>query len=164
MDPFDQLDAAMDAYDERQVKARAAAEKKQTEEDAFIAEFSNFRTIVAHPVLEEIGNRLRQRGHEFQVTMNDAPRDATMKSIGITLHVYPAAAGGRSALRSEHPQFTVAAESYSRKVRFHSVIVSPGGGGMQSGPEGKECSLEELTADVLRATAIASITKSLAPR
>ncbi|MFM0737053.1 hypothetical protein PQQ51_07380 [Paraburkholderia xenovorans] len=163
MDPFEQLDAALDAYDDRQVKVRSAAEQRQAEEDAFIAEFSNFRSITAHPVFEEIGNRLHQRGHEFEVVMNDPPTDASRTRIGITLHVYPAGTGGRHGARSDHPQFTVNADPYSRKVKFHSVITFPGGG-MQSGPDGGDYSLEDLSADVLRAKAIAVIAKSFGPR
>ncbi|CAE6879687.1 hypothetical protein [Paraburkholderia domus] len=163
MDPFDQLDAAMNAYDDRKVQARAAADQKRAEEDAFIAEFSNFRSITAHPVLEEIGNRLHQRGHEFQVEMNDPVRGTGRRPIGITLHVYPAGTDGRHATRSDHPQFTINGDPYSRKVKFHSVITYPGGG-MQSGPEGTDYNLEELSADVLRTKAIAVIAKSFASR
>ncbi|WP_059799542.1 MULTISPECIES: hypothetical protein [Burkholderia] len=159
MNPFDKLDAAMDKFDELQSRARSEKEKKQTEQDAFIAEFSNFRAITAHPVLEEIANRLKQRGHDARVEMNEAADSG--KPFGITLNVYPG--GGEAEYKytstRDHPKFALQGDPISRKVKFYETITYPSGG-MQGGPAG-ECWLAELSTDVLRAKAIDCIAKSL---
>lgn len=163
--PFDKLDAAMDAFDRKKVADKEAADARQLESDKFVAEFSNFRTFVAHPVFEELGNRMRARGHEFKVEMDDADSGTRSKKLSITLHVFPTRVNAQAhgfGARTEHPSFTISGDSHTRKLNLSGVVVFPNGG-MQSGPRG-ECTLNEATADYVRDQVVECIAASFAPR
>lgn len=160
-DPFDKLDAAMDAFERKKEADKKATDAKQAAADQFFAEFSNFRALVAQPVLEEIGNRLKARGHDFRIAMDERESGLKTKTLTITLHVLPAHSTAFTT-RNEHPQFTIMGDSLSRKVQFHGVVVYPTGG-LMSGGRG-DCSLAEATPDFLRSKAVDCIAESLQQR
>lgn len=164
MSLFDKLDAAMDAYEARKTADKQKADDRQAAGDRFLAEFSNFRELTAHPELERVGNHLHMRGHEFEVKEEEDKYGENSKRLKITLHVYPAGLGGKAGVSygapgGHHPQFSIMGDSSNRKVQFHGLITFPGGGSMMTTGLG-ECTLAEATAELVRTKAIDCIAKS----
>ncbi|WP_454056700.1 hypothetical protein [Cupriavidus sp. Marseille-Q8015] len=154
MSAFDKLDAAMDAYDARKAEERSQAEARQLAADRFTAECSNFLTLTAHPVLEQIGNHLKMRGHDFSI-------QAPQGELRISLIVFPSGTGKAAlgyGVRSDHPTFTIVGDSASQRLKFQTVIKFPSGGS-RSGGDG-DCSLKEATAEMLRDRVIRCIAQS----
>lgn len=163
--PFDKLDAAMDAFEQKKTDDKIAANSKQAATEQFVADFSNFRVLTAHPVLEEIGNRMKERGHDFSVEMGERDGGLSVKQPTITLHVYPSTSDPAARLygaRHDHPQFTIIGDPRNLKVYLHGVVAYPTGGSM-SGGRG-ECTLPEATANFIRDKAVDCIAESFRPR
>jgi hypothetical protein len=159
VDPFDELNAALDAYDGRQRELRTAAETKRSEREAFLAEFVSFRDAIAIPVLEEIGIRLRERGHEFNIEIiepNGQSRDAGISfNVRLTTEKRQSASSGDT-----NPRFTVRANPVTCSIDFDAVTPLRAGGAGQGGPA-LQCKLSALSAYCLRSKAISAIAASL---
>jgi len=146
----EQLDKVLDAFDQKQHERKQVQNETRSREDAFLAQFSTFRTIVAHPLFEQVGNHLRSRGHDFDISQQDyeLQHDGKTRDASISLNIYPS--GVERNLSSGHgmPHFSVIASRSSRTVRLHGSNMMPGHGGSAGGRG--EFKLEQLTNEILQ--------------
>lgn len=62
------LESIMNNFEQKMAKSKDAKEQRQSEEDTFYMEFKRVRTEVIRPAMEDIGNQLKARGHNSQIT------------------------------------------------------------------------------------------------
>jgi hypothetical protein len=147
--PPDQLDRLLDSYDEKLRRQSEAQAATAVREDRFLAEFSKVRTQTASPFFERIGNRLRSRGHDFEIASQDHKVDQDGKSTdaSIGLYVYPS---GIDRLRYRHhdvPSLLVIASRRDQKITLRACNMIPGKAGT-AGSVG-EFTLDQLTQEIL---------------
>lgn len=145
----DELDKYLDTYDRKQEERQRAQTEKRQQEDAFLAQFTEFRRSVAKPVFEEIGAHLRKRGHDFEILEQEHTVDHNGRTSDarIEFRFYPKGMD-RSMLRAhEGPSFTVIVSRTEKSLALHGSTITEGGG--MAGGRGN-FTLETLTSERLR--------------
>ena|SRR5687768_6422537 len=67
----DQLNAALEAYEKGQAGKRDNRETALNEEMQFLANFVTVRAKEIRPALQKLGNKLRERDHDYSITEGD---------------------------------------------------------------------------------------------
>jgi hypothetical protein len=62
------LESIMKQFEEKLAKSKDEKERRQSEEDASFIEFKRVRTEVIRPAMEDIGNELKARGHNSEIS------------------------------------------------------------------------------------------------
>jgi hypothetical protein len=81
-DSNSKLDTALERFSGRRTAGATEKARDKAEETSFPDEFSRLKTSVIRPVFEAIGNKLKERGHEFNVSEEAGGR--------ISIHIVPA--------------------------------------------------------------------------
>ena len=139
----------MDKYEQRLEEAKKRQEQIKSEEDVFLSEFTRLRKEVIHPRMEDIGNPLKERGHDYRISEEEESVDleGRTRDARITMNIFPAGVD-RSAYRPENtPSISFVATRYKKKIWAHSSNIMPNRGG-SAGPRG-EFNAEEITSDVV---------------
>jgi hypothetical protein len=114
----DSLGRMLDTYDERK-RAQKALEKKIRDEDAaFLTRFAELRKTIIRPVLEEAGEVLRARGHEFSISETEFAGGGTgeLTEAGITFIIVPQGVGGPLSSDTHGHSFSMTTRHYSKTV------------------------------------------------
>jgi len=88
------LESIMKKFEQKLAKSKDAKEQRQSEEDVFYMEFKRIRTQVIRPAMEDIGNQLKARGHNSEISeVGDerSKRDAKI-TMSITIGGVPSSA------------------------------------------------------------------------
>jgi hypothetical protein len=144
-----QLDFLMDKYGQRLAEAKKRQEQIKVEENIFLTEFKHLRKKVIHPVMKNIGNRLKKHGHEYQISEQEESVDLAgrARNAKITMSIFPAGVD-RSAYRPENtPSISFIAARYKKKIWVHGSSLVPSGGGT-AGSRG-EFNVAEITSDAV---------------
>ena len=131
------LDALMDKYGQRLEQTKREQEQIKVEEDAFLSEFKRLRKETIFPVMEDIGNQLKTRGHDYRISEEEETIDleGRTRDAKITMNIFPAGVN-RSAYRSENtPSISFIATRYKKKIWVHGSNIMPNRGG-SAGPFG----------------------------
>ncbi len=100
------LNALMDEYDEKLKKKKKTQEEIELEENAFIDEFYRLRRKVMRPIIDEIGDYIKEHGHDYKVKEEKLIDDySTKKDAKITMMVFPSGID-RSAYTVSNISFT----------------------------------------------------------
>lgn len=145
----DELDKYLDVYEKKQEEKQRSQTEKRQQEDAFLAQFSEFRRSVAKPVFEEIGARLRKRGHDFEITEQEHAVDHNGRASDarIEFRFYPRGMDRSRVRSSEGPSLSVIGTRTEKALALHGCTIADGGG--VAGGRGN-FTLETLTGDRLR--------------
>jgi len=141
------LDRLLDKFDSQARARDQKREQHKAEEDAFDKEFAALRRDVIRPVLETLATRLKQRGHDFEITEEGRGTDSQGRSrdASIQIRIFP---GDMKASRgSEYPMFGFVAVPYKKSVIVHGSNMTPLSGG-SAGPRG-EYSIKQVTKDLV---------------
>lgn len=68
------LESIMKNFEQKLASSKDAKERRQAEADAFFKEFERVRTQVIRPAMEDIGNQLKARGHNSEISEVDDER------------------------------------------------------------------------------------------
>lgn len=88
------LESILKTFEQKLAKSKDVKEQRQSEEDVFCMEFKRIRTQVIRPAMEDIGNQLRARGHNCEISeVGDerSKRDAKI-TMSITIGGVPSSA------------------------------------------------------------------------
>jgi hypothetical protein len=80
-----QLQILMQNFEQKLAKSRDARDRQQSEEDAFYLEFKRVRTEVIRPVMDDIGNQLKAKGHTVEIA--EVGDERSKRDSKITLRV-----------------------------------------------------------------------------
>ncbi|MSR24657.1 MAG: hypothetical protein EXR96_06155 [Nitrospiraceae bacterium] len=80
-----QLQTLMQNFEQRLAKSRDAKDRQQSEADAFYLEFRRVRTEVIRPVMDDIGNQLKAKGHSVEIA--EVGDERSKRDSKITLRV-----------------------------------------------------------------------------
>ena len=62
------LESIMDKFEQRMAKSKDVKDQRQSEEDIFCMEFKRIRAQVIRPAMEDIGNQLKARGYNSEIS------------------------------------------------------------------------------------------------
>ncbi len=88
------LESILKTFEQKLAKSKDAKDQRQSEEDVFYMEFKRIRTQVIRPAMEDIGNQLKARGHNSDISeVGDerSKRDAKI-TMSITIGGVPSSA------------------------------------------------------------------------
>lgn len=139
MSGFDKLDAAMAAHKSQQADSKAVEKAR----DRFLTEYDVFAQTEASQMFQLVGNKLREGGHDFHYAYDQESYTMTLDVfIDSTRadHVYGPAG-------PKHPKVTMRPAPVNHKVVCY--VDRTQGGSTQSGVEGREYSLDEVSVHVV---------------
>ena len=65
------LDAILDQYDEKLLKAKEAQVVREAQETEFITQYKQLQSEIIRPAMEHISEVLESRGHKVVIAEND---------------------------------------------------------------------------------------------
>ena len=158
-----QLDVLIDKYGQRLAEAKKRQEQTKVEEDVFLTEFKRLRKKVIHPVMKDIGNRLKKRGHEYRISEQEESVDSEgrTRNAKITMSIFPKGVD-RSAYGPENtPSISFIATRDKKKIWVHGSSIMPARGGT-SGSRG-EFNAAEITTDAVEGEVLGVLKEILDP-
>jgi len=149
----------LDAFDAKKERAREESEKRTSDHELFLERFKEKCLTVVRPVMEEIAEALKERGHRAEVTESNETMDHDKKRIPaqIMLTFFPA--GAKSGASYDRPQLSLVAKGANR-VYFHESTMLPSSGG-HAGSAG-EFNLDEIDAGLVTSKIVTVLEQTLA--
>jgi hypothetical protein len=140
-----QLDQLLDDYDQKRAEAQRLEQKIKEDEQAFLAAFKKVCDTIIRPCMQEVGETLRRRGHDYQIMEEEEAlgRDGTARAPRIIINILPARPDNPKARHGLSPALALAASKRKRKVRIHTRSMMPNQSGW-SGLRG-ECDLAQVS-------------------
>lgn len=80
-----QLQALMNNFEQKLAKTRDAKDRQQSEAEAFYLEFKRVRSEVIRPAMDDIGTRLKAKGHTVEIS--EVGDERSKRDAKITLRV-----------------------------------------------------------------------------
>jgi len=153
---FDEL---MDKYDRKREEDKLAMAREKTEAEKFWLEFNQLRQEVIKPVMKEIGNMLRERGHSFRISEDESLFDGAgqAQEEKITMSVIP------SGLEADNTSRIALTATARRKIRFYHDIICLATDSRESGTIA-EFWVTEITPDVIENKIIEVLRKIFEPK
>jgi hypothetical protein len=123
--------------------------KKEVEEDAFLKEFERLQKDTIRPVMEDIGNQLKTRGHEYWISESEESLNSEGRVLDarISMSIFPSGFDNAKYRAESFPSVSFMAAKYRRKVWIHGSTMMPGRGG--HGGSIDEFNAEEITSSVV---------------
>lgn len=147
----------------REQRTIAIAENSKLQKnrrDEFQNKFEDFANSVIKPIMNEIGDFIKDNGHDYQITYDRNFKNSKGVTLDtrITMDIFPNGHGrGDSFNVPAHILFK--ADVYEQKVLLHENTIVPHGGGGVSGPKGRGYSIDELTPQIVEKEIVDSIGK-----
>ena len=154
-----QLESIMQKFEEKLVKSKDVHERRQSEEDAFYVEFRRVRTEVIRPAMEDVGNQLKARGHNFEILEIDDERRKRDAKITMRIMI-----GGvpSSAYTPENTVLVSFAHTGHTSVSIQASTPSQHSSGF-AGPRGNYA-VSEITTDLVEKTLLEVLEEVFGPR
>lgn len=144
-----QLDAILETYDRKLKEKKEGIEKTKKEEETFLKEFKKTRSQVIRPVMEEMGRRLKERGHNYRIKEEEETQDSEgrTKDARITMDIYPSELDPVEYILEpgSTPTISFSAIRYKKKVAIYGSNIMPYRGGT-GGPRG-EFDISQINSD-----------------
>ncbi len=159
------LDNLMDKYQQKLAEAKKKQENIRSGEDVLLSAFKQLRKEVIRPVMEDFGNKLKARGHEYQITEEEESldREGKLRDASITMHIFSAGID-RSAYSQENtPSISFIVSRHNQKVWVHGSNILPNRGG-SAGVRGGDLNIEEVTSDLVEQEILGVLKEIFAPR
>lgn len=162
------LDDLMDRYEQALKRGTQIREKQEKEDDGFLAQFEQIRKSVIRPVMEDMGNALKTRGHDYDVS--EADRFSESTGVGgrinlackISMEIFSAGIDRVSYTSANTPLISFTASSSKKRVLIHASNMTPGREG-RSGPHG-ELDMKEITREKVEVMILELIGEILDPK
>ena len=154
-----QLESIMQKFEEKLAKSKDVHERRQSEEDAFYVEFRRVRTEVIRPAMEDVGNQLKARGHNFEILEIDDERRKRDAKITMRIMI-----GGvpSSAYTPENTVLVSFAHTGHTSVSIQASTSSQHRSGF-AGPRGNYA-VSEITTDSVEKTILEVLEDVFRPR
>ena len=154
-----QFTLLMDKFDRMIEKDRLDREREKDETEKFWHKFQKVRAEIIRPVMKDIGNLLRERGHGYRISEDESlfDRDGQAQEEKITMSIIPA---GTESDNSSRISLTATAH---RKIRLYHDIVCIATESRESGTIA-EFWVDEITNDLIEDKIIYILTKIFEPR
>jgi hypothetical protein len=156
------LEAVFSKYEEKLATFSKADQIQQKKEDEYISAYRKIQNEVIRPTLDEIGDMLKEHGHDYKISEKDETNSTGVLAarIEIRLSFFPVGFDKSSFGETNTPFISFAgAVSFGGEVRIHSSNMLPGGGG-SSGPKSK-FNLSEINVEIIEAEAVSFIEEVL---
>jgi hypothetical protein len=127
----EKLDCLMRSYENKSAKDKKLQKQQRSEEDEFLCKFRKVRKKVIRPAMEEIGESLKNRGHEYRISQREETKDRQGKTedANIMMSIFPSGTESASYNSINFPSITFFATKYKRIVWGHRSTMMPGRGG-----------------------------------
>lgn len=144
-----QLDSLMEKYEQKLAEAQKRQEQSKSKEDAFLNEFKRLQKDVIRPVMEDIGNQLKARGHHYRIDTEEKSVDSGGRSRDpkISIYIFPTGTNPIGYSPDRTPSVSFIATGYKKKIWVYGSDMMPNSGG-SSGSIG-EFNAEEITNDLV---------------
>lgn len=144
-------------YDNVQNKAKEVAQIQQSKRQAFVDDFEIFANSVIKPMMTEIGNIIKEKGHDYKVSFDKeyANDKGNVIDSRITMNIFPNGKGrGDHQNISAHILFY--ADKYSEKIGIHENNIVPFSSGTSCKKSG-DFTIQSLTPQIIEKEIIDSI-------
>lgn len=152
------LEDMLASYEKVQNKKNEKIKKVQASLDDFVSKFEIFANSTIKPIMIEIGELLKEKGHDYSIKFEKEYKDDIGRTIDsrITMNVFPLGKGreNRSGVPA-HIMFF--ADKYNGKVGIHENNIIPDDGGGTAGRKGEFYSIEKITTQIIEKEIIESI-------
>lgn len=125
------LNSILDSFDAKREADRKKAERKKTEHEIFLEQFTEKAKSVICPALEQVAEILKSRGHNSEIREQKEGVDLEGRAInaGITLTIFPLGQHPRYPSQPDCPHVAFMVKSYENKIYVHERTMMPIRGG-----------------------------------
>lgn len=143
------LSGILDSFDAKRGAAKKEAERKKTEHEIFLEQFTEKAKSVIRPVMEQVAKLLESRGHNSEIREQKETIDSDGRTInaGITLTIFPLGQRPRYPDQHDCPHVAFMVNSYENKIHVHESTMMPMRGG-HAGSTG-EYALDKVTSELV---------------
>lgn len=154
------LENILTEYENIQRQNKEKNDEMQRRFDSFINEFESFANSTIKPVMIELGNVLKARGHDYKVTFDKDYKDVKGRIIDsrITMDIFPNGEGRGNTYVDTPAHILFSADKFKEKVVLHENNIVPGThGGGTAGLKDKIYSINDLTRQIIEQEIIESV-------
>jgi len=121
-----ELETLLDSYQKKQLEAKLKQDQEQYELELYLEDFNELTENVIRPVMEEMGNILEQKGHDFKIKEREYSMDkkAFALEARIEFKIFPRS-NEEEFYAENHPSVMFSSDVASRKVKVHGSYVMP---------------------------------------
>jgi len=143
------LGALMNKYDQRLKEAKEVKRQREAGGDVFLKEFERLQKEIIRPVMEDIGNELKTRGHKYRISEKEESSDSEGRVLDarISMSIFPSGINSSAYGSESFPSISFIATKWKRKIWVHENTMVPGRGG-HGGSIG-EFDSEEITGSIV---------------
>jgi len=145
----DKLKSVFDKYDQQQAEKKKHQERIKTEHEVFLNNFDKIISEVIRPVMKELGEAIKSRGHNFEISSGHETQDSKGRTSDahVKMEIYPNGLHQQFGLQNNYPSLIFFAGTYDNKIWTHVNTMMPG----KAGQAGKrnEYDLESITTDIV---------------
>jgi DNA gyrase/topoisomerase IV subunit A len=122
-----ELEAILDGYEKKQLEERLRQDQEQYELETYIEDFKELREKVIRPVMEDMGDILEQKGHDFKIKEKEYSMDkkAFATEARIEFKIFPRS-NAEEFYAENHPSVMFSSDVTSRNIKVHGSYVMPG--------------------------------------
>ena len=120
------LETLLDNYEKKQLEEEIKQEQIQTAKEIFLENFKELMENVIRPAMEDIGEILEQKGHQYNIAEQEysIDRKGFIKEAHIEFNVFPTGKTEKFHF-DNHPSVSFATDTGSFKVEAHGSYVMP---------------------------------------
>ena len=143
------LKSIFDKYDKKQAETKIEQERVKSEHELFLESFDKIIAETIRPTMEELGEAIKARGHNFEITESKETQDGQGRTTGATIRIEIHSNGQRPRFGQvgDRPALTFIAGTYDNKLCSHVSTMMPGRGG--SAGKRKDYNIADITKDVV---------------
>ena len=124
----EKLETALDAFSKKHTAGTDRNQQGESAEDTFHRDFAKLKMSVIRPVFATVGNMLKERGHEFNISEEQGGK--------ISIHIVPAGVSKSIHPYDWFPTLSFFGAPYAKTVGLHGRNARPNSE-TSSGPRGE---------------------------
>lgn len=154
----EKLEETLAKHENRQKNLNEQIERKKAERTNFLDKFEFFANSVIKPIMIEIGDILKDKGHDYNVTFHKEYKNEQGNIIDsrIIMDIFPNGKG-RGSFGNVPAHILFHTETHSEKIGIHENNIVPGGGGGSAGKKSGKFTLDDLTTQIIEQEIIDTI-------
>ena len=143
-----ELEALLDGYEKKQLEARLRQDQEQYELEMYLEDFKELREKVIRPVMEDMGDILEQKGHDFKIKEKEYSVDkkAFATEARIEFKIFPRS-HAEEFYAENHPSVMFSSDVTSQNIKVHGSYVMPGRRGERELI--RTYAISEITSDIV---------------
>lgn len=151
-----ELDEILDNFTEKQKLINQQIKQKETDESIFLEKFNQIRKNIIRPCLEELSQKLKERGHYCTIFEQEYTRpklgQSTDKNISLSITPFS------DTQQSNTPYITFNADIIKKVISIHGSTMMPGRVGIK-GRRG-EISITSINKEVVESEVLKLLKES----